>query len=74
MTALLLATSQVKQLLVGAKDPDTLLTALPNLMDPHICISVLVTARCVCVCVCVCVSQSHAAGGCCLHPWTQRVP
>eukprot|EP00878_Enallax_costatus_P010060 GHUV01010501.1.p1 GENE.GHUV01010501.1~~GHUV01010501.1.p1 ORF type:complete len:270 (+),score=67.17 GHUV01010501.1:147-956(+) len=36
---------QVKQLLESAKDPDTLLTALPSLMDPKTLISVLVTVR-----------------------------
>jgi hypothetical protein len=34
---------QVKQLLASAKQPDELLTALPSLLDPHICISIIVT-------------------------------
>lgn len=38
-------TVQVKQLLVDAKDPDVLLTALPSLLEPRTLISVLVTVR-----------------------------
>lgn len=39
------AVAQVKQLLVDAKDPDVLLTALPSLLEPRTLISVLVTVR-----------------------------